>query len=210
MAIFDTALQYVIDDTGRPELEDVIKRRIQRTVLMLHRVDFFKKDMIEQVLMFQTSQAVQIIKSSLFPRLRSIAYIRKFDPSASLSDPTVFDRAGGDFFSEVNPQMAMDGYGFDKRNKMYQAADSIKLMSSENIARVLFAWFRDPLIEPITNCDSWILQNYPNLVACYVKARVFKDIGKDEENRSAMEEYNQEFATFLANNVRLAVLQMPG
>lgn len=211
MAIFDTALQYVIDDTGRPELADVVKRRIQRTVLFLHRVDFFKKDFIEQVHAFQYSQAVQIINTSqLYPRLRAIGYIRKFDASANLSDPTLFDRAGGDYFVEINPQMAMDGYGFDKKNKMYRSADSIKLMSSEAIQQVLFAWFRDPLIEPIEACDSWILRDYPNLVACYVKARVFKDLGKDEENKSALEEYNQEFMTFLANNVRLAVLQMPG
>lgn len=211
MAIFDTALQYIIDDTGRPELADVAKRRIQRTVLKLHRVDFFKKDLIEQIHAFQYTQAVQNLNEALYPRLRAIGYIRKFDTSAPAnSDPSLFSGFAGDFFKEVNPQMAMDGYGFDKQNTMYRASGSIRLNSSEAINRVLFAWFRDPIIEPIEVCDSWILQYYPNLVACDVKKRIFKDIGKDEESRSSKEEYDEEFMTFLANNIRLAILQQPG
>lgn len=212
MAIFDTAYQYVIDDVGRPEYADIIKRRIQRAVLGLHRMDFFKRDFVEQIHVFQNTQAVQIIDESLYGNLiRSVGYIRKLDASApSNADPNLFAGFAGDFFAEVNPQLAMDGYGFDKQNTMYRALNAIKLNSSEAISQVIFAWFRDPRIEPIEACDSWILNKYPSLVAAHAKRRIFKDIGKEEEYRGADQEYTEELNILLANNIRLAVLQQPG
>ena len=211
MAAHDLALQYIIDDTNRPDLTTVIERRIQRTVLMLHRIDFFKRDFIEQVYLFQYTQAVQVLKGDLLVRLRAFGYIRKYDPDmAAGPDASIFDGAVGDFFKEINPQTAIDGYGTNRENTFYRAVNNIKMLSSEAISAVLIGWFRDPLIEPIATSDSWILANFPSLIAAHVKKRIFKDIGKDEESRSAKEDYEEELATFLANNVRVAVLQQPG
>lgn len=211
MAIFDNAYQYVIDDVGRPEYAEIIKRRIQRAVQTIHRVDFFKRDFVEQIHVFQYTQAVQVLNESMYPGMRAIGYIRKLDAAApSVSDPNLFLGFAGDFFKEINPQTAMDGYGFDRRNTMYRALGSIKLNASEAIQRVILGWFRDPVIQPIEACDSWILEKYPSLIAAHAKRRIFKDIGKEEEYRGAQEEYQEELTTLLANNVRLAVLQQPG
>jgi hypothetical protein len=211
MAIFDEAYQYVMDDVARPEYEDIIKRRIQRAVLSMHRIDFWMKDFVEQIHAFQYNQAVQVLNTDLYPKMRSVGYIRKFDGTgAALMDPTLFLGAAGNFFKEKNPQMAMDGYGDDHRDVMYRSGTTIKLQSASAFQNILFGWFRDPLLSPIESCDSWILEKYPSLIAALAKRRIFKDIGKDAESRSAQEEYMEELLSFQANNIRLAVLQMPG
>lgn len=211
MAIYDEALQYIIDDTGRPEMAEVMKRRIQRAALAMHRIDFWKRDFLENIHVFTNSQAVQIINLNQYPRIRAVAYIRQYNAdAASLQDPTIFDGAVGSFFGEINPQMAMDGYGYDKVLKMYRTQDAIKLVSDAAIQQVLFARFIDPILNPIDSMDSWIVRDYPTLIAAHAKRRIFKDIGKDEEYRSADEEFKEELLLLQANNIRLAVLQMPG
>jgi len=211
MAVFDTAYQYIIDDVGRPDMDAIIKRRIQRAVLAMHRIDFWKKDFVEQLYAFQYEQAVQVLNKKLLPRLRAFGYIRKYNgDAASIADPTLFDGAVGDFFGEINPQQAFDGYGYNRVNKMYESGSSVKLLSSEAIQTVLIGWFVDPLLEPIEACDSWILTDYPGLIASHAKRRIFKDIGKDQESRDAQLEYDDELLRLQSNNIRLAVLQMPG
>lgn len=205
------AKQYIEDDTDRPELVDEIKRRIQRAVMTLHRIDFWKKDLVEQLYIFQASQAVQVIQKRMFPRFRAVGYLRKYNAdSASLFDPNVFQGAVGSFFKEVNPQQALDGYGYDRRDSFYESGDTLKINSSEEISQVLIGWFKDPMIEPIEASDSWILTGYPALIAAQAKRRIFKDIGKDQEAKSAQDEFNEELMILQANNVRCAVLQQPG
>lgn len=211
--VYDEAFQYVLDDTGRPEMAEIIKRRIKRAVLQCHRVDFWKKDFTEQLHAFQYSQAVQVLNTKLYPRIRSVGYIRKFDPAntnTQTPDPSLFLSAAGAMFKEINPQQVFDPYGYDRRNTMYRSGDTIKLNSTEDIQYVLFGWFSDPNIDDIENSDSWVLAGYPSLIAAHAKRRIFKDIGKDEEYRGANEEFQEEMNTFLANNIRLAVLQQPG
>lgn len=214
MAVFDIAEQYITDDVGRPEMSEVdangssiVRRRIQRAVLAMHRIDFWQKDFVEQKYAFQYNQAVQVINLASFPRIRSIGYIRKFNSSlASNADVSIFGQAG-DMFKEINPQQVFDGYSYDRRNSMYRSGSTIKINSSESIQELLVGWFIDPLLDPIAVCDSWILTDYPSLIAAAAKRRIFKDIGKDEESRAAEQEFQDELLKLQINNTRLAVLQ---
>lgn len=214
MAIFDEAEQYIIDDTGRPDMAEVdangssvIRRRIQRAVVAMHRIDFWKKDFIEQKHIFQNNQAIQLLNTDQYPRLRAIGYLRKFNSAiAAIPDPSFFG-AGGQMFKEINPQNVFDGYGYDQRNTFYRSGNEIKINSSESFQELLVGWFIDPLIQPIEAANSWILQDYPGLIAAQAKRRIFKDIGKDEESRAAEQEYQDELLKLQINNTRVAVLQ---
>lgn len=206
----------IIDDTGRKDMGDpdiipggngVIKRRIQRALIRFHRLDFWRKDFNIQELSFVAEQAIQIIDLSLFPRLRAIGFIRKFDPDVVIGDSvSVWDFPRGGAFEEINPEKMLDGYGYDRTDTMYRAADGIHINASAPISSILIGWFQDPLIDPIDESDSWILTDYQDLIAADVKMRIFKDIGKDEENRSAREELLGEIALLQTNNVRLSVM----
>lgn len=204
----------LVDDTGRAEMaivdangSSLLQRRIRRAVLAMHRIDFWLKDFVEQIYAFDSSAMIQIIDESYLPRLRAIGYLRKWDSQlASNYQANVTGSPKGSSFTEINPANMLDGYGYDKQNTMYRGGSIIKLNSSEPISQILIGWFRDPLLDPITVSDSWILANYPDLIAAHAKRRIFKDIGKDEESRSSDDEYKEELMKLQTNNIKLAVL----
>lgn len=204
----------LIDDTGRAEMaivdsngSSLLMRRIRRAVLAMHRIDFWLRDFVEQIYAFDSSAMIQMIDETYLPRLRAIGYLRKWDSQlASNYQTNVTGTPRGSSFKELNPSNVIDGYGYDTHNTMYRSGNLIKLNSSEPISQVLIGWFRDPLLDPITASDSWILTNYPDLIAAYAKRRIFKDIGKDEESRSSDEEYKEELLKLQTNNIKLSVL----
>lgn len=207
--------QLVIDDTGRPNFavldsngSSLIMRRIRRAVLAMHRIDFWFKDFVEQLYAFDSSNMIQIVDTNFLPGLRAIGYLRKWDASLqSQYQANVTGAPRGSSFIELNPSNVIDGYGADKQDAMYRSGQYIKLNSSIPISQVLIGWFRDPSLDPITASDSWILANYPDLIAALAKRRIFKDIGKDDEYKSANEEYAEELGRLQTNNIKLAVLQ---
>jgi hypothetical protein len=208
--------QIILDDTKRDDMGDpaivpggsgVIKRRIQRSLLRFHRLDFWRKDFNIQEYAFQQSQVIQIINLALFPRLRAVGFIRKYDPSlASQYNTSTFGLSTGQAFEEINPEKMLDGYGYDRRDTMYRAGDEVHLNSSIALASVLIGWFQDPQINPIETSQSWILTDYQDLLCADVKMRIYKDIGKDEERNTAREELLGEIALLQTNNVRLSVM----
>jgi len=100
---YERIYQYVQDDIKRPDLIDVIGRRVQRALLKFHRIDVWKKDLIEARYMFPTANSavvvqeitggnslfmnsmqqvgqlyVQQINKELLTRVRKMMYIRKW------------------------------------------------------------------------------------------------------------------------------------
>lgn len=206
--------QELVDDTGRPDFavldangSSIMMRRIRRAVLAMHRIDFWLKDFVEQLYAFDASAMIQIIDTSYLPRLRSIGYLRKWDSQlASTYQANVTGAPRGSSFAELNPSNVLDGYGYDKQDTMYRSGQLIKINCSIPVTQVLIGWFQDPLLDPITVSDSWILANYPDLICAHAKRRIFKDIGKDEESRSSELEYQEELLKLQTNNIKLAVL----
>lgn len=214
-AAYDRVEQYVIDDTGRADKaqvdssgSSVIQRRVRRAVLAMHRMDFWKKDFNEQIYIFDTgSQAIQVIDTTLLPRLRAFGYIRPW--SSVLQDQYQNNITGapkGPGLTEINPERMLDGYGYDRQDTFYRANNSIKLNLKEPTDRVLIGWFQDPFLDPINTSDSWILTDYPDLIAAIVKRRVFKDIGKDDESKSSDIEAQEEILRLQTNNITIKVM----
>lgn len=211
---YDRVEQGVIDDTGRPDKaqldangSSVIMRRIRRACLAMHRIDFWKKDFKEQLYIFDTTQQIQVIDLTQFPRFRATGYVRKWD--STLQDQYQNNVTGapkGSSFEEISPDKMVDGYGYDRQDTMYRSDQFIKLNSSVPIDAVLMGWFQDPVLDPIIASDSWILVDYPDLIIAYVKAKVFKDIGKDDESKGAKEEFGDELLKLQTNNIRLSVM----
>ncbi len=214
-AAYDLVEKYVVDDTGRPDKavidangSSVIMRRIRRAVLGMHRIDFWKKDFIEQLYVFEgPASMIQAIDTAFLPRIRALGYVRKWDQTrVDMYQNNVTGAPKGSSFDEINPEKLLDGYGFDKQDTMYRSGSLIKLNSSIPISQVLLGWFQDPLLDPINASDSWILKDYPDLIAALVKRRIFKDIGKDDESRNSDKEYEEELLKLQTNNITLVVM----
>lgn len=203
MTAYEICYQFIQDDVNRPDLEEVIKRRIQRAVLKFHRMDFWKRDFVEQPYAFVENVAGQVIDLRFFSRLRAIGYMRK----ATFVQATNVYETYGSHFTEMNPMMTFDGYGYDRTNTFYRQGDQIKLLSSEALQYMMIGWFQDPLLEPIIASDSWILRDFTSLIVAEVTNRIFKDIGKDSEAASKKEEVTSEVMLLQINATRVAVLQ---
>lgn len=206
--------QQVIDDTGRPDKaqldtngSSIIMRRIRRAVLKMHRIDFWKKDFVEQLYVFNASGMIQAIDTALLPRLRAVSYIRKWDSQLqSQYQNNVTGAPKGSSFEEIAVDKMVDGYGYDRQDTMYRSGQYIKINASVPIDAVLIGWFQDPILDPIIVSDSWILANYPDLITAIVKEKLFKDIGKDDESRNSKKDYEEELLSLQTNNVRLSVM----
>ena len=196
-------IQLVIDDTGRADKLEEIKRRIQRALMHHHLKDYYKKDHIDAIYVFQTpGQLEQVIDTTLIINFRNPSYIRKFQTVDVNGNPIAPTTEQGDL-KETAPEKAFDGYGFDKLNVFYRSGTDIKIRSSTPIDQVFMGYYTFPAIEPIANINSWIANEYPTLIAATAKRRIFKDIGKDDEAKSAKEEEDEELATLQTNNITL-------
>jgi len=116
---YERIYQYVQDDIKRPDLVDVIGRRVQRALLKYHRIDVWKKDLIEARYIFPTANSavivqevvggnslfmnsmqqvgqlyIQQINKELLTRVRKIMYIRKW-VTTDQNGLAVFDPSSG-------------------------------------------------------------------------------------------------------------------
>lgn len=199
----DYILQAIVDDTGRPDKIEEMKRRIQRAVMKHHMKDFYKKDLLDALYVFEESQVEQVLDTTLLDRFRSFSYVRKFQNVDVNGNPiTPATTEGGDF-NETAPEVAFDGYGFDKNNVMYRAGTNAKLRSSTPFDQVFIGYFVYPVIEPVASLDSWIAREFPGLIAATAKRRIFADIGKDSEAKLAIAEEMEELITLQTNNITL-------
>lgn len=201
----DYILQNIIDDTGRSDKVEEMKRRVQRAVMYHHMKDFYKKDHFDAIYVFLTTATQQSIDTTLLQRFRSLSYARKYQTLDVNGNPIPPTTEGGDLV-EVAPEKAFDGYGFDQLNVMYRSGSDIKIRSSTPVDQLFIGYYQYPLIEPITVLESWIAIEHPALIAATAKARIFKDIGKDDEYKGSKEEEAAELLVLQTNNLRLQVM----
>src|SRR5256885_6877502 len=201
----DYIIQLILDDTQRLDKVEEIKRRIQRAVMKHHFKDFYKKDHVDAIYAFVVSDTEQVIDTTLIDRFRAVSYIRKFMTVDVNGNPITPTTEQGDL-TETAPEKAFDGYGFDKLNVFYRSGTAIKIRSSTPMNQVFMGYYTFPIIEPIASMDSWIATEYPELIAVKAKARIFKDIGKDDESKSAKDEADTELSILQTNNIRLSAM----
>ena len=214
MAAYDKALQYILDDTRRPDLQTSMIRRIQRAVTKFHLMDHYKRDLVEQRYVFENPSvpaAIQVLDTALLARFRKFMYVRKWATVDSqgnvITNPNtglIGSATSGDIV-EKSPDRMFDGYGGDLDDVMYWSGNRCMIRSSTPIYQVFIGYFTYPLVEPATNMVSWILDEYPGLIAAEVSAKIFKVIGKDQESASSKQEVGEELATLQANSIRLTM-----
>ena len=119
---FTNIYQYIKDDVKRPDLWEEVLRRIARSILRLHRLDIFKKDMREQIYYFDNANTaapvtypavtgglslfmnnivapntninVQVVDLAKLTGIRKIHYIRKFVLVDNFGNPVIDPTTG--------------------------------------------------------------------------------------------------------------------
>lgn len=198
----DYIIQNVVDDTGRGDKVEEIKRRIQRAIMFHHMKDFYKKDHVDNIYVFGSESAQQVIDTNLLDNFRQFSYMRKFMTVDINGNPIQPTTQTGEI-TPIAPELAFDGYGFDKTDVMYRSGTDVKIKSSTPISQLFIGYFTFPHIEPISQVNDWLTATYPALIAARAKRRIFKDMGKDDEAKSADEEEKEELLTLQTNEITL-------
>lgn len=164
---------------------------------------------------------VQVIQLKDLKRFRYIRYIRKWmtvdQYGLAILDPTTGMQGtfqGGDLI-ERNPDSMFDGYGFDATDKFYRSGETIVVGTSTPINQVAVGYFKNPLVNLGCNTlvdfqlyDSWIANDYSDLIVADVKAKVFTWTGKTEEANTILKprgELETEILRLQTNEVRVSM-----
>jgi len=206
---YERIIEFLDDDVKRQDLKDsgVYDRRIQRALLKWHRKFMWSRDSLEEPVPF-TNQNLNIQEIDLrnFTRFRFLRYVRDYDPNAinqTTEPPT--QGVAGKFYAETAPETMLDYFATDKDYVMYRAGEILRLRSRFVIKNVIVGYFIDPLLNPVINISSWIAELYPDLIAAEVKVKIFGDLGKDSELKTAQMELAECADTLYSHNVRIAL-----
>lgn len=152
MADFNAIVEDVFVITNARHLVNETIMAVKSATLQLHRRDNFPKDLAEFTIQFPTSDYLQSIDyRTLFPRYRSLSYIRKYN--AAVPTP---DAGMGGFFEIITPQQVLDSYSQARSNVAYVAGSNINLRSSEAIQYVTIGIYQNPDVATPASYNSWI------------------------------------------------------
>lgn len=185
----------VYEETNRPDLDTQTAQAVRSSVLKMHTLDFFYKDIASARLVFDSSAYIQQIDTTVFPRYRSLSYFRKDDPALSpyqvnpLLQPPFLNGAGAvnisqsmGFIKILTPDDILDSYGAEKLDVGYQAGTSIWIKSSSAFRMGLLGFYRYPDISDAT-FDSWIATEYPYSIIYDAASHIAVTGGNQEVSR---------------------------
>lgn len=171
MATFTELLNDVITLTNRPDLLAESKLAVKAATLKLHQSDFFFRDLTEEGIKFSAPGYNQQLEyRTLFPRFRSIKYLRKTDQAG----------ASGDFFKLLTPAEVLDVYGIELTDICYAAGELIQIKSSTSLEYALLGCYLTPDITE-AGFNSWIALDHPYAIVYEAAVTLFKAIGYDEQ-----------------------------
>lgn len=210
---FQELVDEVIAQTTRPDMglisnggDGRIPRAILAATYKLHCLDYFFKDIQPARIVFDAAGYVQTLDTSVLPRYRSMAYIRKYDPSIDNSQldpnilPPLYNNVGAvnptqsmAFLDPITPAEVLDSYGSERLDVYYQAGDTVFIKTSSSITQALFGWYRFPNIDSsnnYANYDSFIAREFPYAITFSAVAAIYSAIGKQDQARKLESPYN--------------------
>lgn len=197
MSDFNALVQEVYIITKRPELVDATAMAIKSATLQLHRSDNYYKDIREVALAFDSSDYLQSINyRNLFPRYRSLKYLRKFYPTA------VGDAQTGPFYKVLSPLETVDAYGINIPNICYIAGNLIQVRSSTQETHALIGIYQNPNVANASVYDSWIADECPYAIIWAAAAIIQGTQLKDFKGQQASQQQSAaEFFEVKNNNI---------
>lgn len=177
--------------TKRPDLVAATNSAIRRNTLKWHRKEKWPRDLvtITGIANPTPGQAVAVIPiAANFPRFRGQFAAVSVDQSVRPLDPLAFD----DNFD-------LDGFA---RNNVYLVAGTnlnIKAAGG-GFLTVDASYYRDPIaIE--SGYESWIADDYPDLIACGAAAEILAFDNESEIYKAAKASELEQFTLLRSNNL---------
>ena len=199
---FSQLQQMVYVETNRPDAVAQTTNALVSATMVLHGLEFFNKDLMESLVVFDAAGYIQQLDTSALPRFRSLNYIRKWDPAyaASQQNPTVLPPLVNSLgFGYTNPRLVLntikiitpddlfDSYNTEKVDVAYQAGSVINIKSSTQVAQAAFGFYSWPAFDSANNYagyNDWIANEFPFALVYYASSNCFAQFGdNDTANR---------------------------
>lgn len=163
--------------TGRPDLVSESKLAVRQATLAAHRCDFFRKDLVEQLItpgLGNPQSNYSLDLSSFFLRWRAFAYIRPYNSvTQSVSNIMI----GPNQF--IAPDSILDPYNVEWANVAYVAGNNVNIKLEAAYDSFLTGHYVNPVLLPEGNYNSWIAAEQPAVIVLDASMRVLSAIGYD-------------------------------
>jgi len=178
--------------TNRPDLADRTLSAIRASTLKLHQADYFYKDLFESGITFSIPAYLQQIEyRTLFPRWRSLKYIRKSDVNGF---------SGGAILDVITPDQILDDYKQNRTDVCYVAGETINIRSSTDLQYIFLGCYLNPNVT-LAGYSSWIAIDHPWAIIQTAAAQIFRSTGKQEEWAASTREAAEQFALVRESNI---------
>lgn len=173
MATFSDLTSDVMTITNRPDLIAETKLAVKAATLKIHQSDYYYKDLFESGLTWDVAAYTQEVElNALFPRFRSLKYVRRYDTSGSGESK--------EFYDILTPGELLDSYGRDRYNVAYMAGRNLNIKSYEQLSNALIGIYLNPVVTE-DEYTSWIADDHPYAIVFEAARLLFKQIGYDEQ-----------------------------
>ncbi|UNI71194.1 hypothetical protein P5_0017 [Aeromonas phage P5] len=177
----------VVDILARPDLINFVKLRAQQQLKLLHALDNWPRDKVEQLITIQNPS--NTIRTNL------PAFWRKFDvlaPCDAVGNIIILPSQSVDTigYRETDPRMIT---GFRQTADMdyyYVAGDVVNIRSSTAPEKLYASYYKYPDLRS-TEATTWITENFPELVTYRVLYACYAMLGNMEQ-RAVYEALYQE------------------
>lgn len=194
MATFTDLCNDVYELTKRPDLVAETKMAVRAATLKAHQSDYYSKDLTETGIEWGSPAYYQSLEyRTVFPRWRSLKFLRKYDSSSS--------DGAGKFFQVLTPDEVLDSYGVQKTDICYLAGAMLEIKSSTQDAHMLIGYYQQPDVVEATY-NSWIALDHPFAIVYDAAATIFKTIGFDEQNSLYRNMVAEQLALLRLSNIQ--------
>lgn len=191
----------VVTITNRPDLTLETEMAIQSVTTRLHSLDFWRRDHVDQFVIFPSALGEQSFALSTLGRFRIFSYVRKWDPSGL--NPSTNANTGwvGAEFAPVEPDKVIDSYGVFEDNKFYISGGKANFRSWTPFQHLLIGYYRLPVVSPTEVYSSWIAELWPYAIIYGAAGEVAGDVGNNEVAARMETKFNQQALLIAPNSL---------
>lgn len=167
MSIYSEIVAGVVAWTNRPEATAEIDLAIRQAVRAAHNSGKFFKDLNTlSVTGLTTSQIQTIDLASSAPLYRRLATVK----------PTGYDVE----YKETDILNLFDNDRFPRTDVYWLVGNTLTIRAAAAVPDITVTYYKNPTTSPISSLDSWIGNEYQDLIICWAAATILNLVGEQE------------------------------
>ncbi len=179
----------VIEETSRPDLTNLIERRVKSTIIKMHNADFFPKDRVEEII--KVIEPNSTVKMNLPPRWRKFHTVRPTTLLGIPVDKAFILRDPGDIFTPS---------GLQETGIYYVAGAAFVMLAAKGFEAIYSMYYVYP---DLSNelATTWITDTYDQGVIDGAASHIYAKVGYRELAREHTQLFNIVMSEIIQNHL---------